>query len=45
MPTAGVILRNDGTTGYGRNFLPIDMTNRGKSYFWPADLRPFNPDI
>lgn len=45
MPLCGVILRNDGVIGYGRNFQSIDMVNRGRSYLWPTDLRTFNPDI
>lgn len=40
MPLCGIILRNNGTTGTGRHFLPIDAVDRGRSYTWPRDLRP-----
>ena len=39
-PLCGVVLRNDGNTSPGRNFLPIDSVNRGRSYLWPQDMRP-----
>lgn len=40
IPLCGIILRNNGTTGTGRHFMPIDAVNRGRSYTWPRDLRP-----
>ena len=40
IPLCGIILKNNGTTGTGRHFLPIDAVNRGRSYTWPRDLRP-----
>lgn len=40
-PLCGIILRNDGTVGGGCPILPVDMVNRGRSYLWPADIRPF----
>lgn len=41
-PLCGLILRNNGTLGTGYNILPIDRINRGRSYLWPADMRPRN---
>lgn len=39
-PLAGIILRNNGTVGAGCPILAIDRLNRGRSYLWPADVRP-----
>lgn len=39
MPIGALILRNDGTIG-GRNIMPIDKVNRGRSYLWMNNLRP-----
>jgi hypothetical protein len=38
-PLCGLILRNDGTAG-ANHALPVDHINRGRSYLWPADVRP-----
>lgn len=40
MPLCGIILRNNGTIGTGRHFLPVDVLNRGRSYTWPREMRP-----
>lgn len=41
-PLCGLVLRNDGTVGTGYHILPVDRVNRGRSYVWPADMRPRN---
>lgn len=40
LPLCGLVLRNDGTVGGGAKILAIDRINRGRSYTWPADVRP-----
>ena len=41
-PLCGLILRNDGRTGTGCYFQPVDVVNRGGSYIWPRDIRPLD---
>ena len=39
----GVVLRNDGQVEIAGAFQPIDVVNRGRSYLWPRDVRPRQP--